>query len=84
MIFFVACFALHQCSDDALRAAFLSSPVFKYFRQVEVDLKRAISEKYQLLISSDDPLAQSVEHLPFKERVDGSSPSRVTILVPFV
>jgi hypothetical protein len=27
-----------------------------------------------------DPLAQSVEHLPFKERVGGSSPPRVTIL----
>lgn len=25
-----------------------------------------------------DPLAQSVEHLPFKQGVDGSSPSRVT------
>lgn len=27
-----------------------------------------------------DPLAQSVEHLPFKQGVDGSSPSRVTFL----
>lgn len=41
-----------------------------------------MSEKYELLFSND-PLAQSVEHLPFKERVDGSSPSRVT-KVPFV
>ena len=28
-----------------------------------------------------DSLAQSVEHLPFKEVVDGSNPSRVTIVL---
>ena len=33
-------------------------------------------EQYRLL---DDPLAQLAEHLPFKERVLGSSPRRVTI-----
>ena len=30
------------------------------------------------------PLAQLVEQFPFKEWVDGSSPSRLTILVPVV
>ena len=29
----------------------------------------------------NDSLAQQVEHLPFKEVVDGSNPSRVTILL---
>ena len=29
----------------------------------------------------NDSLAQSVEHLPFKEVVDGSNPSRVTIFI---
>ena len=29
-----------------------------------------------------DPLAQSVEHLPFKQGVAGSIPARVTILLP--
>ena len=32
-----------------------------------------------------EPLAQSVEHLPFKQRVVGSIPTRLTILdVPIV
>ena len=32
----------------------------------------------------NDSLAQSVEHLPFKEVVDGSNPSRVTIVNYYV
>lgn len=30
-------------------------------------------------IFGDEALAQSVEHIPFKDGVDGSSPSRLTI-----
>ena len=32
----------------------------------------------------NDPLAQLVEHLPFKEVAEGSNPSRVTIYGPFI
>src|SRR5437899_2140147 len=32
--------------------------------------------------TADGPLAQAVEHLPFKQRVAGSSPARLTIPLP--
>ena len=36
---------------------------------------------FVMKLSEHDSLAQSVEHLPFKEVVDGSNPSRVTIVL---
>jgi hypothetical protein len=32
--------------------------------------------------SASEPLAQAVEHLPFKQRVAGSNPARLTIASP--
>jgi hypothetical protein len=32
--------------------------------------------------SASEPLAQAVEHLPFKQRVAGSNPARLTIVSP--
>ena len=36
---------------------------------------------YVMKLPEHDSLAQQVEHLPFKEVVDGSNPSRVTIVL---
>ena len=44
------------------------------------DLPRSSSSVNHVLIGSG-PLAHQVEHLPFKQVVEGSSPSRLTIFL---
>ena len=46
--------------------------------------RRPVSTKLAVLRFRNGALAQLVEHIPFKDGVDGSSPSRVTIFQPKV
>jgi hypothetical protein len=46
-----------------------------------VDLPRY--SRYEVWVyTASEPLAQAVEHLPFKQRVAGSNPARLTIASP--
>ena len=47
-----------------------------------IDLVRQY--RYELTsLPASEPLAQAVEHLPFKQRVAGSNPARLTSILPY-
>jgi hypothetical protein len=46
-----------------------------------VDTDTDFQEIVASLVRHGEPLAQPVEHIPFKDGVDGSNPSRLTIFL---